>query len=112
MLSELLGGGRIIKKKILFCVIDAVFKMPAFNRPEASNQPLSGRDVLVHSPPGSRPSVQSAAISLDTRQHPRGPFYRGSFLRRLPRHGTYHDSKPLPSLPGFVYRDARFSSDH
>ena len=39
---------------------------------EASNQPLSGRDVLVHSHPGSRPSVQPAAISLDTRQPPAG----------------------------------------
>jgi hypothetical protein len=31
--------------------------------------------------------------------------------RPLPRHGTDHDSKPLPSFPRFVYQHAHFSAD-
>ena len=29
----------------------------------------------------------------------------------LPRHGTDHDSEPLPSFPRFVYQHAHFSAD-
>ncbi len=72
-------------------------------RPQASQQLCARRQVFVQAHPGAGPVVQIAAIGGDIggRHRLGGVVYSGSLrLRNRPRHGTDHDSKPLPPPSG------------
>ena len=72
-------------------------------RPQASQQLFTWRQVLFQPHPGTRPTIQIAAIDGNIRgRRRRGgtPEAGGLRLRYRRRHGTRHDSKPLPSPAG------------
>ena len=71
--------------------------------PQANQQLFTNPQIFFQSHPGARPVVQIAAVDGGIGEWRRrgGAFYPGSLrLQYSPRHGTDHDSKPLPSLPG------------
>src|SRR5713101_1662042 len=71
--------------------------------PETSQQLFTRRQVFFQPHPRARPVVQIAAVggSIGGRRGHGGAVYAGSLrLRNDPRHGTAHDSKPLPSPSG------------
>jgi hypothetical protein len=84
-----------------------------YKRPEAGHQFLPWRKIFFPPHPGTGPVLQPAAITFHQgRQDGSSAVYLRGFRRcSLLRHGTHHDSKPLPPLPGFVYQHARFSPD-
>jgi hypothetical protein len=80
--------------------------------PETSHQPLARWQVFFPPHPRTRPRVQPTAVTLQQGRRDRGGAVYGSGFgyRSLPRHGTHHDSKPLPSLPGICLSSRHIQS--
>jgi Transposase len=80
---------------------------------EAGHQLFSWRQVFFQPHPGARPGVQIAAIGgcIGGRRRGRSSVYFGSLrLENRPRHGTAHDSKPMPSPSRVCLQHARFGA--